>query len=185
MTINITYRRTTRLSMRVVKNGDISISAPFHVSKQDIEKFIAANSLWINNARKRQSERENARRSFFGQLQLDTRAQRTEAKSRLNEIIIPLVEKYSLLMGVSPKEICYRATISQWGSCNVKTKRICFSTYLLLLPEWCIEHIVVHELAHLIVPGHSALFYEIMDRYYPRWKEARKETANVVKKCKG
>ena len=54
-----------------------------------------------------------------------------------------------------------------------------FSAYLLLLPEWCIEHVVVHELAHLIVPNHSDKFYAVMDTYFPRWREARAETKKI------
>ena len=62
---------------------------------------------------------------------------------------------------------------SRWGVCNVKNKSICFSAYLLLLPEWCVEHVVVHELCHLLEPSHNARFRALMDKFFPRWKEAR------------
>jgi predicted metal-dependent hydrolase len=43
----------------------------------------------------------------------------------------------------------------------------------------CIEHVVVHELAHLLVPNHSPRFYAVMDKFFPRWKEAREETKRI------
>lgn len=83
-------------------------------------------------------------------------------------------------MGVCPTSIKYKATISRWGSCNTGTHTISLSLYLLLLPEWCIEHVVVHELAHLIVPSHSKRFYDVMDRHFPQWREAKKITKELV-----
>jgi len=53
--------------------------------------------------------------------------------------------------------------------------------YVLLLPEWCVEHVVVHELCHLLEPSHNARFHALMDKFFPRWKEARKETRQICK----
>lgn len=63
----------------------------------------------------------------------------------------------------------------------LRISKLAFSVYLLLLPDWCIEHVVVHELAHLLEANHSKRFYAIMDRFFPRWKEARKETKRISK----
>ena len=92
-----------------------------------------------------------------------------------------MVERHSKEMGVKPSVVYYKAMISRWGVCNVKDKSICFSAYVLLLPEWCVEHVVVHELCHLLEPSHNARFHALMDKYFPRWKEARKETRQICK----
>lgn len=179
MNVNITYRRTSRLSMRISKSGDVNVSAPIGYPKREIIKFIESHREWIADAVKNTLQKQTARQNFFSRLPLETKVQCAEATNRMNALIKPLVYKYSNLMNVSPSSIYYRATVSKWGCCNVKTRRIMFSTYLLLLPEWCAEHIVVHELAHLLVPNHSSDFYAVMNKYFPRWKEARKETRRV------
>ena len=69
--------------------------------------------------------------------------------------------------------------ISRWGQCDVKNRTLCFSVYLLLLPDWCQEHVVVHELCHLLEPSHNARFYALMTQYYPRWREACKHTKAI------
>jgi hypothetical protein len=84
-------------------------------------------------------------------------------------------------MGVKPEKITYKALKSRWGQCNVLSRSISFSLYLLLLPDWCVEHVVVHELCHLLEPSHNARFHALMDQYYPRWREARKATRNISK----
>ena len=77
--------------------------------------------------------------------------------------------------------LSFKPMISRWGVCRVKGRSICYSTYLLLLPDWCVEHVVVHELCHLLEPSHNAHFHALMDKYYPRWREARKETRRISK----
>jgi predicted metal-dependent hydrolase len=94
-------------------------------------------------------------------------------------LVEPMVERHSKEMGVRPSRIYYKPTISRWGQCNVKDRSICFSAYVLLLPDWCVEHVVVHELCHLLEPSHNARFHALMDQYFPRWREARKETLRI------
>jgi len=179
MAIQITYRRTSRLSMRIVKNGDVHVSAPYGVSKKTVEEFIEAHREWITKAREKTTERLAQRDAFFNQLPLSTRAEANAARQRLKAIVEPLVERHAQEMGVRPSLIHYKRMISRWGLCNVKDKSICFSVYLLLLPDWCVEHIVVHELCHLLEPSHNARFHALMDQYFPRWREARKETRRI------
>lgn len=180
MAIQVTYRRTSRLSMRIAKNGDVHVSAPIFMPKKKVVAFIEQHRDWITEARKKTSERQKQRADFFQQLPLSTRAQADEALKRLKTLVEPMVERYSKEMGVSPSAISYKPTISRWGQCNVKKRSICISTYVLLLPEWCVEHVVVHELCHLLEPSHNHRFHALMDKYFPRWREARKETHRIA-----
>ena len=87
-----------------------------------------------------------------------------------------MLARHAEEMHVRPSAVTYKPMTSRWGRCSTKDRSICFSIYLLLLPEWCIEHVVVHELCHLLEPSHNARFHALMDRFFPRWREARKET---------
>ena len=165
--------------MRIVKCGDVHVSVPFGTSRGEVEAFIERNREWIAKARQRTCEVQQQRADFFSQLPLATRAQKEEANNRLKVMVEPMVERHAKAMGVSPSAITCKPTKSRWGQCNVRNRSICFSTYLLLLPDWCVEHIVVHELCHLLEPSHNARFHGLMDRYFPRWREARKETRRI------
>ncbi len=179
MDVRITYRHTSRLSMRLLKNGTLSISAPMGTPRSVVLEFFERNKPWIEKARQRVARQAQTRQDFFGQLPLHTKAEWSEALLQLQRIIRPILDRHTQEMGVMPSRIMYKATISRWGCCQPRTREICFSIYLLLLPEWCIEHVVVHELAHLLVPNHSAKFYAVMDRHFPRWREARSETKRI------
>ena len=181
MAIQVTYRRTRRLSMRIVKNGDVHVSAPIGMPKSEVERFIEEHREWIAKARKKTNESQKRRAEFYDQLPFKTREQVDDVLRRLKALIEPMVERHSKEMGVKPSVVYYKAMISRWGVCNVKAKSICFSAYLLLLPEWCVEHVVVHELCHLLEPSHNTRFHALMDKFFPRWKEARKATIKQVK----
>ncbi len=181
MAIQLTYRRTSRLAMRIVKNGDVHVSAPISLSKKEVEEFIAKHSEWIVEARKKTAERQKLRAEFYNQLPLTTRAQKEQALFKLKALIEPMVERHAKEMGVSPSVVYYKPMISRWGMCKVKERSVCISTYVLLLPEWCAEHIVVHELCHLLEPSHNTRFHALMDKFFPKWREARKETRRVSK----
>ena len=63
MAIQVTYRRTSRLSMRIVKNGDVHVSAPIGMPKKEVERFIDEHRDWINEAGRRPaSDRSNGQR---------------------------------------------------------------------------------------------------------------------------
>ena len=138
------------MSMRVVSNGDLHVTAPYLTPKKTIMKFIHDNEAWIAQAMRKVADANVNRYNFYSQLPLETKEQVQEAVSRLDALLKPLLLKYTDLMGVRPAKIIYKPTISRWGACNKKTGTIQFSLYLLLLPDMCKEHVVVHELAHLI-----------------------------------
>lgn len=182
MNINIRYRRKKRgITMSITRHGQINVSAPTGTPLEQIEAFVRNHHDWIAKALERTSQFQKTRDAFFAQLPLSTADERAEAARRMHSVIPPLIERHSKEMGVEPGRITYTAARTRWGSCNPATRHVNFSVYMLLLPHWCIEHVVVHELAHLIVPNHSPAFYRVMDRHFPLWKEARSETRRIAR----
>ena len=122
--------------MRIVKNGDVHVSAPIGMPREKVIAFIEEHKDWIEQARKKTYERQKQRAEFYNKLPLTTRAQADEALKRLKALVEPMMEKHAKEMGVKPSIVYYKPTISRWGQCNVKDRSICISAYVLLLPEW-------------------------------------------------
>ena len=61
---------------------------------------------------------------------------------------------------------------SRWGSCTPTDGTIRVSSRLRDMPGWVLDYVLVHELAHLLVPGHGPDFWELVGRY-PRTERAR------------
>lgn len=52
-----------------------------------------------------------------------------------------------------------------WGLCTPEDRSIRISNRLIGFPSWVLDYVVVHELAHLEVPGHSPDFWALAHRY--------------------
>ncbi len=76
------------------------------------------------------------------------------------------------LDGVAPSSIRWSASQNKrWGSCTLETGEIRISERLRVAPDWVLDAVIVHELAHLIEPNHSPRFGQLEHRY-PRRRDA-------------
>ncbi|MGC0420648.1 hypothetical protein ABIA38_006178 [Embleya sp. AB8] len=61
---------------------------------------------------------------------------------------------------------------SRWGSCTPIDGTIRLSTRLRGMPTYVVDYVLLHELAHLLVPGHGPRFWTLLAAY-PRTERAR------------
>jgi predicted metal-dependent hydrolase len=59
-----------------------------------------------------------------------------------------------------------------WGSCTPADRTIRLSRRLVGMPDYVVDYVLLHELAHLLVPGHGAEFWALLAPY-PRLERAR------------
>ncbi|MFM8562616.1 MAG: YgjP-like metallopeptidase domain-containing protein [Acidimicrobiia bacterium] len=72
----------------------------------------------------------------------------------------------------TPRSIAWAENLtSVWGLCTPTQSDIRISTRLVGFPTWVLDYVIVHELAHLSVPGHGPDFWTIVNRY-PRSERA-------------
>ena len=55
-----------------------------------------------------------------------------------------------------------RDTRSRWGSCT-EDGHLSFSWRLILAPEFVLDYVVAHEVAHLIELNHSQRFWKLVE----------------------
>ncbi|SNS46241.1 hypothetical protein SAMN05216252_10675 [Actinacidiphila glaucinigra] len=68
---------------------------------------------------------------------------------------------------------------SRWGSCTPAEGSIRLSHRLQGMPEYVVDYVLLHELAHLLVPGHGPDFWKLLESY-PRTERARGYLEGVV-----
>ncbi|MCZ7416656.1 M48 metallopeptidase family protein [Streptomyces sp. WMMC897] len=61
---------------------------------------------------------------------------------------------------------------TRWGSCTPAEGTIRLSHRLQGMPEYVLDYVLLHELAHLLVPGHGPGFWRLLEAY-PRTERAR------------
>ncbi|QUH00348.1 M48 family metallopeptidase [Saccharopolyspora erythraea] len=60
---------------------------------------------------------------------------------------------------------------TRWASCTPSDASIRVSRRLRDVPGWVLDYVLVHELAHLLVPGHGPAFWKLV-RQYPKTERA-------------
>lgn len=150
-------------------DGRVEVSAPMRMSDGAIVRFVREHMSWIESHRRgviaRASQTPGA----------PTSEELVEWRAVVEAFTPALVEKWAPIIGVTPGKLAYRNMVSRWGSCNVKTGRICINVQLAAQPPECLEYVVVHELCHLREANHGPRFKALMDVFLPDWKccEAR------------
>jgi predicted metal-dependent hydrolase len=108
---------------------------------------------------KLQTREERRRRSLGGDTELMTRA-RALSVAHLDGAAQPLSVRW-----VDNQH-------RRWGSCTPADGSIRLSTRLRTMPEYVVDYVLVHELVHLLEPGHDERFWALVARY-PRAERAR------------
>jgi hypothetical protein len=68
--------------------------------------------------------------------------------------------EHAAKLGMRPSRITVRDTASRWGSCSTK-RALSFSWRLILAPDFVLDYVVAHEVAHMKEMNHSARFWKL------------------------
>ncbi len=101
-------------------------------------------------------------------------------RSQMVAALPPLLRFWQEKIGVACTSFHVREMTSRWGSCSTRTGRLCFNLRLSEKGLRCLEYVVVHELCHLVVPNHSAAFWNCVAKCLPNWRELRSLTEKSV-----
>lgn len=88
----------------------------------------------------------------------------------LKSLLPDIIQKWEEVIGVSSSSFLVRKMKTRWGTCNIRSKRITINLELIKHPKINIEHVVVHELVHLLERGHTKRFYGFLDQFQPGWR---------------
>lgn len=130
-------RRRKTVQARLV-DGVVRIHIPASLSQADEQRWVA------------EMVKRMERRNAGAEIDLEQRA-------RLLARQLDLKEPTSIRW-VGNQE-------TRWGSCTPRDGTIRISSKLTREPLWVVDYVIVHELAHLSVPGHGPRFWQLVNRY--------------------
>ncbi len=140
-----------RRTVSAYRNGDrIVVMIPASMTKADERRYVADMLARLERS-------EQRRRPSDEQL-----AERAQALN--DEYFGGLATPHSVRWVDNQK--------SRWGSCTPSDRSIRLSSRLQEMPTWVRDYVLVHELAHLLEPGHDENFWAWVDRY-PRTERAK------------
>ncbi|MGY1663788.1 M48 family metallopeptidase [Geodermatophilus sp. SYSU D00705] len=153
---DVEVRRSARRRRTVTayrESGRTVVLIPAAFSPAEERRWVA------QMVAKLQTREERRRRSLGGDDELMARAR------ALSETHLDGVPQPASVRWVDNQQ-------RRWGSCTPADRTIRLSSRLRTMPEYVVDYVLVHELAHLIEPSHDARFWALVARY-PRAERAR------------
>ena len=149
-------RRRTKTIAAHRENGRIIVLMPARLSADEQQR-------WVRNMVERVRRRERSRRSGHSDDDLMERGRKL-----LERHVWPHTTKQ-----LAPTSIRWVSNQKRrWGSCTVETGAIRLSDRLQSFPDFVIDYVLVHELAHLYVADHTHEFWALVE-HYPWTERAR------------
>ncbi|MBC8569327.1 M48 family metallopeptidase [Zongyangia hominis] len=75
--------------------------------------------------------------------------------------------------GRATPELRLRMMTASFGNCNHTKNRITLNKRLILMPQECIEYVIIHEFCHTLIPNHSPDFHTLVRSFVPQDKERK------------
>lgn len=152
--VDVRRSRRRKRTVTAYRDGDtVVVLLPARMSRADEQHWVAEML--------RRLERSEARRRSPGHASDEALLSRCQQLS----------QKY-LAGRAEPASVRWvPAMRTRWGSATPAERTIRISDRLREVPGWVVDYVLVHELAHLIVPGHGPRFWELV-REYPRTERA-------------
>jgi len=98
---------------------------------------------------------------------------KTMARRQLRIRVAHWAEK----MGLAPKRLAIKNQHTVWGSCS-RRGNLNLNWRIMLLEQEVADYLLVHELAHLREPNHSARFWALVGKFCPDYRRLRRELAS-------
>jgi len=83
-------------------------------------------------------------------------------KREARRVLDERVMHHAAKIGIKPRRITVRDTASRWGSCSA-ARSLSFSWRLILAPDYVLDYVVAHEMAHLKEMNHGPRFWKLVD----------------------
>ena len=195
-------RRT--ISMRLDKDGNISVFAPLRLATAQIDRFVSDHARWISRKRAEIAARgavpairarEGETVPLLGRYYTVRHWGKRTVRIEGAEIFLPSAAPSDALIrfyrrhlkdAVLPLIARYAAAMGvapqriSVGSARTRwgacsgKDALTFSFRLALCEPFAVEYVVVHELCHIRHKNHSAAFWDMVGQYFPAYKDAKK-----------
>lgn len=194
--------RARRFSLRVSRlDGRVTLSLPLRARESEAMAFARAQEGWIRETLAQMPRQAGvglgAAVPVEGRMLVLTqgtgRAVRIEGERMLipgdpaqagaragaflkalaRERLVAASDRHAAAIGRKVSRITLRDTRSRWGSC-AHDGALMYSWRLVMAPPSVLDYVAAHEVAHMLEMNHSADFWAVVERLYPRWQVQRK-----------
>ena len=150
------------IGIQITPDCNVVVRAPRGLSSAQIDRFVQSKRAWIEA----HLPKVPASQPKFTPEEIEALAQKALS------VIPQRVRHFAPIVGVTYGRITIRNQRTRWGSCSGKGN-LNFNCLLMLIPDDCIDYVVVHELCHRKEMNHSPAFWAQVERVLPDYRKSR------------
>lgn len=194
----VVIRKNNKNTYIRIKNGMIEVSTHYLATKNQIYSILEKNQLSISKmmAQYQSKVKPSNEFQYLGKnydiikmpinevtiigTNLYTTSDDQLKKWYQNQLNKVFISRYDICYHQFEEHIPYyrlriRKMKTRWGVCNRSSQTITLNSELLHYSVEAIDYVIIHELAHLVHFNHSQLFWELVSKYCPNYKQMKKE----------
>jgi len=159
---NIIKSKRRKTSEIRVDANSVDIHVPITKKDSEIQDIVDEKKQWI----------------FKKQLEFNDRKKR-QIKTKTPQYLETKTWSIASKLGFSPSKVVIKKLKSRWGSAG-KTGTITINENLVQASPKLIEYVIIHELCHLKIKGHSSRFWNLLASYCPQYEKRKSELDDLV-----
>jgi predicted metal-dependent hydrolase len=188
-------RRAKRIILRIDPVGTVTLVVPRRTSRDEAVAFARSKADWLNDrlaalpvqvpftdgafvpllgrAHRIRHEPQSrgvrlGRREIVvaGEIEHLSRRVADFLKREARRECSERANLFARRIGQRVARVTVRDPKGRWGSCSHRG-RLSFSWRLILAPEWVLDYVIAHEVAHLVEMNHGPRFWRLVERLYP------------------
>ena len=197
------FKKKKNISIKIENSGEIKVLAPLGVDYNYIDDLIIRQANWIIKSLDKMNKESSIdnkaillgkyynliiNKSHEDKIFRDNSNIIINSKDLnrkyINELLISWYKNMALdivgkrVMDISnniyirPSKIIIKDQKSLWGSCNSR-REIRLNWRLVLMPQFVMDYIIIHELCHIKQMNHSKEFWKLVESHCPNYKESK------------
>lgn len=199
--VKIIRKKIKNIYFRFDNDLNLVVSANRFVSEKEIKRLIEKNRtslerMLIKTQKKQKKEQEFWYLGVKYEIVFDEKFKEIEfqngtilcqnekmlelfLKKQIRRIFQEEVEQYKNIIKTPPFHLRIRKMKTRWGVCNYKLNTITLNSELIKYKKEDLRYVIVHEMCHFYHHNHGKSFWNMVNLYYPNYKEARKDLKEV------
>lgn len=197
------FKKKKNISIKIENSGEIKVLVPLGVDYNYIDDLIIRKANWILKSLDKMNKESSIynkaillgkyynliiNKSHEDKIFRDNSNIIINSKDLnrkyINELLISWYKNMALdivgkrVMDISnniyirPSKIIIKDQKSLWGSCNSR-REIRLNWRLVLMPQFVMDYIIIHELCHIKQMNHSKEFWKLVESHCPNYKESK------------
>lgn len=147
--------RARSIRLKVRGDGSLRVTYPIFSSRAKAIAFVESKERWIVATRRRLEQHHATSPTITVE---EVERLREEARKALPPLVAELASRH----GFCYTSLRISSAHTRWGSCS-GNNGISLSLFLMLLPDYLREFVILHELCHTHHHNHSAAFHTLLN----------------------